>query len=139
MKTIFLVIFTLCFFLLGTSAAILFYTQYVIYDTKEIPMDVRVSDHIGFNLATDKLHFGRTTTPGSGEHAITVRNQYTRPLIVTIETYGEIGSWVYPKEYNQTFKPNESRDITLEVNVPSNISYGDHNGTIRVLFLRELI
>ena len=129
----------MCFFLLGVSAAILFYTQYVIYDIKEIPMDVRVSDHPGFNLNSDKLHFGRTTSPGNAERGITVTNQYTEPLMVTIQTYGDIGGWVYIKDYTHLFEPNESRAVMLGVNVPPGRSYGDYNGTITVLFSRVLI
>ncbi len=139
MRPLFLVIFLLCFVLLGASAAILFYTQYVIYDTQYIPMDVRVSDHIGFNLETDMLHFGRTTSPGNAERGITITNKHTQPLRVTIQTYGDIGGWVYTNEYDHIFEPNTSREVMFGINVPSGIPHGDYNGTIRVLFMRNLI
>lgn len=139
MKPFFLVAFLLCFILLGVSAALLFYTQYVVYDIKEVPTDVRVSNHYGFNLNTDKLHFGRVTSPGNAERGITVRNQYTKPLRVTIQTSGYISGWIYTKDYDTLFQPGESRSIILGVNVPENISDGDYNGTIRVVFTRALI
>lgn len=139
MKPLVLALIIFCLFLLGASGAILFYTQYVIYEIKDMPMDVMVSDHPGFNLDTDIFHFGRATTPGGSERGITITNSYTKPLRVTIQTYGDIGKWVYVKEYDSLFKPGEIKDIMLGINVPSDIPYGDYNGTIRILFTRVLI
>jgi hypothetical protein len=139
MKKLFLILFLLCFLLLGTSAGILFYTQYIIFDMRDIPMDVTVSRNFGFNLGTDGLHFGKVTTPGNVERKISVHNQYAKPLRVTVQTSGEISGWVYANEYNPIFQPDELRNITMGINVPENTSYGNYSGIVRLLFTRVLI
>lgn len=139
MKTKLLIMWGLCFLLVGISAAILFFTEYMVYDTILMPMDVKVSQNIGFNLDTDQLHFGGTQTPGSAYRKITVENKYSQPLRVTLIPEGPLGSWVSAEDFEPIFNPGERRNITMNLAVPSGVPYGDYNGTIRIIFTRVLI
>ena len=58
-------------------------------------MDVIVSDHIGFNLDTDALHFGRVTSPGWAGRELVISHDNEKPTRVDISVFGDISNWVY--------------------------------------------
>ncbi len=118
------------------TSTMLFYSFYIVEDVKVIPMDMVVSDHYGFNLDTDAMHFGMSTSPGSTKRALNISQNGEHPLMVEIKTYGDIGNWVYPEDNGFVLEPGIIKEVMLNINVPENIGYGQYNGTISVFFKR---
>lgn len=124
--------------LICVTSTMLFYSFYVVEDLKVIPMDIVVSDHYGFNLDTDAMHFGMTTSPGSTSRALNISQKGEHPLMVDIKTDGDIGDWVYPDDNGFVLEPGIIKEVMLTINVPENIDYGQYNGTIKVFFKRVI-
>jgi hypothetical protein len=133
----FLIVFL--FLVVGAAIGILFYANYMIYDVRDIPASVLVSNHVGFNLTTDMLHFGRLTSPGGSERFMVISNDYSQKLRVQIYSYGDIGDWIYSKEPIFILEPHTQKQVTVGVNVPDGIPEGPYSGTIRLVFTRMLI
>jgi hypothetical protein len=133
----FLIVFL--FLIVGAAVGILFYANYMIYDVRDIPASVLISNHVGFNLTTDMLHFGRLTSPGGSERSIVITNDYSQKLRVQIYSYGDIEDWIYAKEPTFILEPHAQKQVVIGVNVPSDVPEGPYSGTIRLVFTRLLI
>jgi uncharacterized membrane protein len=136
MKTSVLVLLLVCFLLVGATAAALFYTNYVLYDVKELPMAVKVSNHIGFNLTTDVLQFGRVTSPGSSDRWVIIANSFDQKLMVHISGGGYIGKWVTAENRTFVLEPGTQENVKMSINVPPDVPEGDYSGTLRITFTR---
>ncbi|MFH1399344.1 MAG: hypothetical protein ABIG95_04510 [Candidatus Woesearchaeota archaeon] len=135
-KTI--VILIICFALLSITATLVFYSHYMIYDAKELALDVKVADHMGFNTDTDALHFGIVKSPGAATRFLNISHKYTKPLQVNIQVTGIAGSWLFIENSSFYLEPNISIILPIEINVPENIPFGQYNGSIRVMFKRSI-
>jgi len=124
--------------LVSVALTTLFYSFYIVEDVKVVPMDIKVSDHIGFNLDTDSMHFGISTSPGYAGRSFILSHDNEKPLRVEIKIYGEMADWVYIKENSFVLEPNVSKEVKFEVYVPENIEQGHYNGTIKIFFKRVI-
>ena len=139
MKTSVLVLLLMCFLLVGATAAALFYSCYVLYDVKELPMAVKVNDHIRFNITTDVLQFGGVTSPGGSDRSIIVANHLDQKLMVHIFGYGYIAKWVTAKNSTFVLEPGSQQNVMMSIDVPEGVDDGDYTGTLRIMFTRILI
>jgi hypothetical protein len=139
MRTSVLILLLICFLLVGATGAALFYTNYILYDVKELPMAVKVSDHIGFNITTDVLQFGRITSPGGSDRSIIVANSYDQKLNVHISCFGDIGKWVTAKNATFVLEPGGQQNVMMSIDVPEGVELRDYTGTLRITFTRALI
>ena len=115
-----------------------FYSFYIVKEVKVVPMDVKVSDHSGFNLDTDAMHFGLVMSPGAVERSMIISHGSDEPLRVEIKTEGVMSEWVYPEEDSFVLWPNQSKEVMFDINVPENIEYGHYNGTIKIFFKKVI-
>ncbi len=139
MKSLNFMLLLICTAFLGSLLAISFYSFYLVYDVKYLPMDVKVSNHYGLNLDTDAVHFGRVTTPGGAGRSVIIANTYDKPVEVLVSSSGKIASWLTINESRFIMGPGANREVMLTLDLPSNISYGNYTGTLKILFKRVLI
>jgi hypothetical protein len=139
MKTAVFVLLLVCFILVGATGAALFYTNYILYDVKELPMAVEVSNHFSFNLTTDVLQFGKLTSPGGNDRSIIVANSFGQKLNVQISSYGDLGKWVTVKNATFVLEPGSQQNVMVSIDVPVGVDEGDYTGTLRITFTRALI
>jgi len=139
MKTTVLILLLICFLLVGATASALFYTSYMLYEVKELPMAVKVSDHVGFNITTDVLQFGGVTSPGGSDRTITVTNSFDQKLKVHISSYGYINGWVTAKNSSFVLEPGSQQKVMLSIDIPPGVELGDYTGTLRITFTRPII
>lgn len=121
---------------MGLGLASIFYSLYYIYDVQDIPMDVKVQDHVGFNLDTDALHFGIVMSPGYAGRSIVVTHPLDRPLQVVIQTSGEIAPWVEANYWEFVLQPGETKSVLFELYCPEGVEPGNYSGNVRVTFKR---
>ena len=103
---------------------------------------------IGFNLDSDKIHFGKVPRNAvSSKRFITVTNGFNYGVDVLLGTEGELGEWLYSeiKENNETFianyfylAPNESREVTFYLIPPEEAEVDKkYEGAIRFVIMRH--
>jgi hypothetical protein len=124
---------------LGLLLAVLFYSYYLVYDIQLVPMDAKIGNTNALNLDTDALHFGKVQTPGGAGRAVLIANNHNRPLSVLVSVDGELAQWVTLNESRFIMNPTQTREVMLSLDLPSNITFGNYTGTIKLLFMRRLI
>ena len=100
---------------------------------QEIPIDFEVDDYLGIVTDNDALHFG-TIPPGNrGQRFISLKNDNTFPVRITIIFKGEAGKYTWT-EPELTLNGGEAREITIMVTVPSDLAHGNYTGTAYITF-----
>ena len=123
--------------LIAVVGTTLVYYSYNIYDVKRVKMSIIVFDHYGFSVDTDHLEFGMNI-PGGGGNSRTMYlvHGYKEPLLVQIERRGEMGSWTN-FDNNFILEPNVGKNLTVSVNVPPNVGYGNYTGELVIIFKKN--
>ncbi len=119
-----------------TISVAAFYFVYLsgIYETREIPMDIYVSNTPGLNVDSDALHFGKAPPGGVVRRDVVIDNDDV-PNQVTIEAFGDIAEWVYVDDNDFIIEAHESRSFTVSVRVPEDAEVPSfRNGTLRIIF-----
>lgn len=110
------IVFFVIVLLFLTGISFFLYTFYVVVDVQVIPMDVNFTGEnkvAGFNLDTDKLHFGDIPPESpSAYRTMTFTNIYPYPVTVTITADGEMAEWIR-YEYSATVT-NEKLTFSLQ-------------------------
>ncbi len=113
-------------------AALFFLSSFLKYD--EVPVQLSVSDVVGFNVGTDALYFG-SVPPGSSAHrVIHVKNDRFAFGRANIKAFGDAARWLSVSDNNFYLRRDEVRDVEVKVDIPRGLDYGDYNGTLRVYF-----
>lgn len=133
-----LIIILICIMLLSISATFSFYSFYVIEDKKSIYMDLTISDHGGFNLDPDALHFGMSMSPGKVERAFNVSHKSDHPLLVEVTFVGDLGEWAEAEENSFILEPNVNKPVNVIIIIPEGVEMGDYDGHVIVYFKRVL-
>lgn len=136
LKSLILILF--CIFLICVSGTIAFYSYYIIEDKEFVYMDVTISDHAGFNLDADALHFGMMTSPGRIKRGINIKHNSDHPLIVDITFTGDMKDWVEAEETTFVLEPGEVREVEMKLSVPEGVPMGDYDGYVVIFFKRML-
>lgn len=122
--------------ILSSTAMIIFYSYYIVYDIHEIDMHLRVSDHYGINADTDKLYFGRIPPGAAAERDIYLYHEYGAPLRVSIIASGKLAEWLVIPENNFLLPSNFNKTITLSVWPPEDTELGEYEGHLKILYKR---
>ena len=100
---------------------------------EEIPMDFKVDNYLGIVTDNDALHFGTLSPGNSGDRFISLKNDNTFPVTITITFKGEAGKYIWT-EPEFILEEGEEREITIRVTVPSDLAYGNYTGTAYITF-----
>ena len=101
---------------------------YFNFDVQTIEFDLVVGQHIGFNLDTDKLHFG-TIPPGNyADRDISLTSTKKSKITIIIEGV----DFIQPSINNFLILPGEKKTITLIVSVPGNAKQHVYEGKIKI-------
>jgi hypothetical protein len=127
-------------FIIGVLASNLSIQSFMIFDAKEIKMDIKVveGDLAGLNIDNDAIHFGRVPRGGGGTRYITLANNNTNPHLIKIKAFGNISSFVYISENSFVMEPYSTKNLTVMAKPPSDLETGYYEGTLQVLFLNVL-
>jgi len=116
----------------------------IVYDFKynyvlesyDIPMNVRVVNEtkIGFNTATDALHFGIVPIGyGSSTRRFNITNKYNYNILAKIEPYGgNLSEWVILTDYEFLIQPNESKKVEAIVHIPNETNIGVYEANLKI-------
>ncbi len=129
------------FLLVGLVLGIVGYFIWDHVAPKEIitmKFDVHISNEKsgGFNLDTDKLHFGILSPQGFSNRKFTLHNQHNfdeRIEVVIVSYNSEIANYVYISPTANTIIPkNKTEQFTISLFAHEKISLGGHYGHITI-------
>ena len=97
----------------------LFYTQYYTIESKSIPYDINitVSNKIGFNLDSDKIHFGRLASNSHAERSIRIENLQKYKVSIKLRADGEFGKNIVLNETPIILEPWNTACLPLPAGV----------------------
>lgn len=100
---------------------------------EEVQMDFEVDDYVGINTDADALHFGTVPPGNTGQRFVSLKNDNTFPVVITIAFKGEAGKYAWT-EPELVLDGGEARNITVSVAVPEDMAYGSYIGTVYFTF-----
>jgi len=118
---------------------ILFYSinKYIVSNevlqTKELDMFLTVSNYTGFNVDTDAIYFGTIPPGGSGKRIIVLHNLDMNSEVL-IKKEGNFVDWVVLDEDDFFMEANESKNVSIGVEVPANAEYRNYTGKLNIIF-----
>ena len=120
-KTKILIIIIVVIVVFGITQFFFYFNDYI-YKVKEIQtveMKVKVSDHVGFNLANDSLNFGMLRAGDWGSRNLSLSSD--EEVRVKVILLGKVGEWATVKENDFVFSGKKQlafiriRNMKLEV------------------------
>ncbi|MBU2638111.1 MAG: hypothetical protein KJ955_04005 [Nanoarchaeota archaeon] len=127
-----LIILILVFGTIGIT--LLLYNLVTTVEIRDLEMDLKVGNRIGFNVASDKLWFGMTNPGGTATREIVISNSNTFPIIVKFFPLGEMKNIVSVSENNVVLETSAEKTVSITASVPSDMPYGNYTGVMRVVF-----
>jgi len=124
--------------IIGSFVAIGFYYGYLVVEVHKIQMDIRVSNKVGFNTATDALHFGTVYPGGDSTRRLTVTNNNNFPIIMSIRNRGNISGWVYVDSQNSVIDAHTNKTIIYTVSPGTGAEQGIYKGSSLLTMKRVL-
>ncbi len=97
-----------------------------------LDVNVKVGDHLGFNLDSDSLNFGTITPGGGSSRGLILESE--KPLMVHISFEGSISKWVVPSKND--FVLNGRDNVSFSINVPPDANLGDYTGKVFIIFTK---
>ncbi len=129
-----LVIAVVCLILFLTVFGFSLLKSFQVKQAQEIDMQLTVGNYTGFNVNTSALFFGTVVPGGTSKRSINIHNPLETPLKVMLSIEGELSQWALVSNNSFELKPNESREILIEINVPSSAEFGEYNSTFIITF-----
>ena len=120
--------------LLSIGITSITYSFYIIKETKELDVILKVDDKVGLNVDSDAVKFGKVPPGGSGQRTISLKNNHNTPLKVDIRFSGEVRYFVHVSDNYFWLEPQETKEITAVAHVPKDTEFGIYTGKMRVLF-----
>jgi hypothetical protein len=121
---------------IGIFTTIALYFGTFVLKVTDIEMDARVSNRIGFNTATDALHFGTVYPGGESNRQVSIANRNLYPVRVTVSNKGNISGYVLV-ETDFILPPLENRTIMYRFIAPE--YHGNYTGASRIVVRRKLL
>lgn len=120
---------------IGGACAWLLYSQWYVLEVQERRIEFQVTEgqHIGFNIETDRLVFGKVPQAGGAERRVTLSSPVPANAHITIHNT----TWVTPSVSRMTFAPNEQQQVLFSLEVPKNATPGNYSGKVRVVYTRR--
>ena len=115
-----------------------FYNVFVIENIVVMDIKLKVGDRFGLNVDPESINFGRLMPGTTGFRNVTLENNASYPLKVSISRYGEIADWIDVSENNFILEEKEKMDVTFYAYAPNDAAFGNYSGKTKVIFKRVL-
>lgn len=130
-----LILILACAALITVGAVLLFFSLFAVYKVYDIPMEIDIADHSGFNTDTDAVDFGKAKPGNSNTRVIVMSHEYKRPLLIHFKKTGNISRFVdLPDDFY--LEPGLTKEMNINAIIPENTAEGTYEGNLRVYFRR---
>ncbi|MCK4996829.1 hypothetical protein KAS08_00865 [Candidatus Pacearchaeota archaeon] len=126
-NNIFFIVITIVFLL-----SILIFKSPIL-DKNTIPASFHLTKNPGFDHADGELRFGGIPINQSASRKLELVNTFNRPIMITIESTGEITEQLIVSENNFELLPNESKNISFTVYTSGLTEFREYFGEIIIL------
>lgn len=107
-------------------------------DKKEILMNLKVGNHVGFNTDNDAIYFGIIIPGNYGVRNMTLTSDYDFDVKVKMKVDSEYKDWYEVSDNNFILKKNGKKEIEILVNVPEGVEMKEYNSTLNVYFWKTI-
>ena len=114
----------------------------IVYNTmttlgiRDIEMDAKVGDRIGIAVDSDRLIFGMMQPGGSGKREIFIGNEHDFSINVQFIPIGQLKEYTNLPENPVLLQSGETKKVSVAVNFPKDMPYGNYTGIMRVVFTK---
>ena len=115
-----------------------FYNAFLIENIVVMDIKLKVGDRFGLNVDPESINFGRIMPGNAGLRNVTLENNASYPLKVSISKYGEIADWIDVSENNFILEEKEKMDVTFYAYAPNDAAFGNYTSKTKVIFKRVL-
>lgn len=130
------IILITCVILMTISIVFLVYNYFIIVEVQEYDIDLIVGNMAGFNLDTDKIHFGTLPPGNNAERKFEVQNIDYNRIKVNVKSYGEFKDWIYVNKNNFYLGKGETEEVKVVAYVPENAEIKTYEGKLKIIFTR---
>jgi len=102
-------------------------------DRRTIPVSFLLGEKTGFDLTPDELTFGKIEINQGASRDMTISNEFNKPIIITIESSGEISKNLIVSENNFRLNPQESKKITFSIFTKGLTEFREYSGEVNIL------
>jgi hypothetical protein len=107
----------------------------LLFSYKEVAIDFKVEEHLGFNSDKDALHFG-TLIPGyTGFRNLDIQNIDCKKCRVVLKTDSK---WINIDKNNFILNQNEKETVYVYLNVPTDAKIGQYNNTLKIYLWKTI-
>ena len=107
---------------------------YITEQIIRIPVDIRVSDAVGFNLDTDALHFGAMPEGSCATRFFNVSNNRDYQIRILLKKQGNTSAYVSLDRYDFKIPPKSATSVKAKACIPIGATKGNYTGSIAVHF-----
>jgi len=124
-------------FLVGIIISYGFYYLIIVDQIQQYEIQLEVSDHGGFNVATDKVYFSKIPPGSKGTRTLEIYGNEDRDVRVWFDVKGPIRPWIIVEDNDFVLPKNTTRIITIQAIVPKNATIGTNmTGLLKATFTR---
>jgi len=121
--------------LVMVGAALLVSTIYLtsIRNVQVIPIQLRVSNTSGFNIANEKVYFGTVPPGGHAKREILIPNRGNHVAVIHTIATGEVAQWVQIDHPWIAIAPGTQRTISVHLWLPKEAAYSNYTGNVELV------
>jgi hypothetical protein len=128
-----IILISIVLFLSITFFSLKIYTEKNILNIQQINYTINITDYVGFNLDTDKLHFGGIIPGGHSQRTMSVISEIEGYVFILTnkETY------LYVNEQGQEVEKDKPAILTFKAVIPKDKTHQNIEETIQVYILKK--
>lgn len=102
------------------------------WDEKEVYMNVKIENVLGFYINETALMFGTIPPGGIGSKNVTLYNELETPEFVHITAAGNISRWTRVSDNNFFLLGKTTKPLQVRIYVPQEAGYGEYEGILKI-------
>ena len=128
-----LIVTLVCAAVFGTTW---WYFNHDVLQVINIPMDVKVEDHMAFNVDGDALHFGKVAPGTSSDRGFVLNSTFDVLVLAELRFSGQMAPWMSVTQGFIYLAPHGTQQVNITVTAPDDATRGIYNGTMTAIFRR---
>jgi hypothetical protein len=139
------IIVLLCILLLAIIFFVILLTSFLTYrnsimEVKEMKTTLNVSDYVGINLDTDKLHFGTVFPGGYSVREVTINSSQEGFVYVAVQetaVQGGFSDWIFVSSQGKFVDAESPATLMFTAKSPNDAKPGNYGSTLKFYVLKK--
>jgi hypothetical protein len=116
-------------------SVLILFTHPTVLALKEVNATLNITDHIGFNLNPDKIHFGSMFSGGKSVRSINIISDRDGYVYVTV--VNDSNDWIYVYDQNFFILKDSSMSLTFAAMPPTYFEEGNYEVALNIYVLKK--